>query len=316
MNNHTPNIEGDKKRTIIRRMLHYLGRICLGVLIAFIFFAITAKIMSGSVTTPGEAMSATDTQKYIFGYVIIYGIFTLLLAGVSFALKRFRATALTVVLFLVLGGLGGAAVVVYDTPSAARYDALQRANSCVALVITESGHGTGFSTNTGYLVTNYHVIDGANNLSVHYSKSTVPVIAGFSKEMDIAVLKISEDIPVCRWADSDKISAGSELYAVGWPYNPYGSSTTTKGIYSRTISPSDAVEVLGLSNNEYIQTDTVINPGNSGGPLSNSLGVIGINSGKLSSGGSSDIPEGIGYAISSNWAKSFVDNAISAYEKR
>lgn len=316
MNNHTSSIETGKKRTVIRKMLHYLGRICLGVVIAVIFFVITAMIMRGSVTTPGEAMSVADNQKYIFGYVVVYGFLTLLLTGVLFFLKRFRVTALTVVLFLVLGGLGGAAVLVYDTPSAARYDALKMASSCVALVVTDGGHGTGFSTNTGYLVTNYHVIEGAKSLSVHYSKDTAPLVAGFSKELDVAVLKISEDIPVCRWADSDKISAGSELYAVGWPYNPYGAPTLTKGIYSRTISSRDAVQVLGLSNSEYIQTDAVINPGNSGGPLSNSIGVIGINSGRLSSNDSSNIPEGIGYAISSNWARSFVDSTIASYKKQ
>ncbi len=313
-NNHDIDTEKCVKKHTKKR-LHKTKRIVLGFVIGIIYFVITAKIMSPSVTS-GEAMSATDNQKYIFGFVVIYGLLTLIFTGILFYIKRYRIAALIVILLWVFGGLAGAAVLVYDTPSAVRYDALKSANSCVALLVTDSGYGTGFSTKSGFLVTNYHVVEGASSLKVHYSKDTTPIVAGFSKEMDITVLKISENIPLCRWADSSSIKVGAELYVVGWPYNPYGSPTVTKGIYSRTISSNDAVNVLGLSNSEYIQTDAVINPGNSGGPLSDSRGVVGINTAKLSSSDNSDVPEGIGYAISSNWAKTFVDNTISSYEHK
>ena len=316
MNDNISGTKVVKKKSSFRKFLHYLGRVTLGVVVALILFVITAKIMSGSNTAPpGEAMSVADNQKYIFGYVVVYGMFTLVLAGIAFFAKRFRATALTVIGFLVLGGLGGAAVLVYDTPALKRYDAVATANRCVALVSTPTGHGTGFSIKKGYLVTNYHVIEGAESVNVHYSADSVPAVVGFSKEMDIAVLKITEDIPTCRWADSESITAGTELYAVGWPYNPYGLPTTTKGIYSRSISANEAAN-LGLSNSEFIQTDTSINPGNSGGPLSNSIGVIGINSARLSFGDNTDIPEGIAYAIGSKSAQPFVDKTILDYEKK
>ncbi len=317
MDNQDSKAKEDIKKNVHKKRFHKTKRIFLGIFIALVFFVITAKIMSPSVTTPSEVMSTSDNQRYIFGFVVVYGFLTAILASILFYKKIYRITAIIVIIFLILGGIGGAAVLIYDTPSLARYNAVKAANSCVALVITdENSYGTGFSTKSGYLITNYHVIEGSAGLKVHYSKDTTPVVAGYSKEMDIAVLRISENIPLCKWADSSKIEAGSELYAVGWPYNPYGTPTVTKGIYSRTISSGDAVKLLGLSNSEYIQTDAVINPGNSGGPLSNDLGVVGINTAKLSSEDSSDIPEGIGYAISSNWAKTFVDNTITSYENK
>src|SRR5680860_657928 len=106
MDNHHSGTEEKHIKTVPRKRFHKIKRISLGIIIALIFFVVAAKIMSPSVTTPGEAMSMADNQKYIFGFVVVYGLLTTILAGILFYKRIYRTTAIIVIIFLVLGGLG------------------------------------------------------------------------------------------------------------------------------------------------------------------------------------------------------------------
>ena len=149
----------------------------------------------------------------------------------------------------------------------------------------------------GHIVTNWHVVKGASQVSVQLSDGrTLPAtLAGADPRSDIAVLKVEGDglVPI-SFGDSEKVRVGQMVFAVG---NPFGlQETVTQGIISakgrRTTSEAA---------NEFFQTSTTINPGNSGGPLIDIHGrVIGINNFILSHSGGS---EGIGFAIPSNVAR-------------
>ena len=143
-----------------------------------------------------------------------------------------------------------------------------------AQVIPGLGSGAIISKE-GHVVTNYHVIEGVNEVVVTtQDKKTYPArILGASPQRDIAVLKIESkkaDFPALTFADSDAVRVGQLVLAVG---NPFGlSGTVTRGI----ISARD--RHLSDSSLDYLQTDAVINPGNSGGPLVNVRGeILGIN---------------------------------------
>ena len=168
--------------------------------------------------------------------------------------------------------------------------------------------GTGFLVSKdGYLLSNYHVISKADEISVVFKDSDkeydVEVI-GKDKESDIALLKIIEkgNYPFLKLTDSDKVNVGDIAVAIG---NPFGlSHTLTTGVIS-------AKGRTGLGNRyeDFLQTDVAINPGNSGGPLLNIYGeVIGINSMIFSQSGGSI---GIGFAISSKMAKRIMEDLQS-----
>ena len=138
------------------------------------------------------------------------------------------------------------------------------------------GMGTGFFINEFHIVTNYHVIKNFNKLSIYAFNHLFPItdvtIIGYDEEIDIAVLRINENIPhdFLRWADTAPI-IGSDVYALGHGMSQVWS--LTKGILSY-----DYRQNPGTSFVHYIQTDAVINSGNSGGPLMNEDGeVIGVN---------------------------------------
>ena len=163
--------------------------------------------------------------------------------------------------------------------------------------------GSGFVISSdGYIVTNYHVIDGATSVSVSFSDGTEydAVVVGGEESNDVAVLKIEATglTPVII-GNSDDILVGEMVTAIG---NPLGELTfsQTAGIVSavdRLITMSDGTKM------NMIQTDCTINSGNSGGPLFNAYGeVIGITSAKYSNNGSSSEAsiEGIGFAIPIN----------------
>ncbi len=163
--------------------------------------------------------------------------------------------------------------------------------------------GSGFIISPdGYIVTNNHVIDGADEISVTlHDNETLPAkLIGRDPKTDVALLKVDpkKDLPFVKWGDSDKARVGDWAMAIG---NPFGlGGTVTAGIISarnRDINqgPYD----------DFIQTDAAINRGNSGGPLFNMDGdVIGINSAIYSPSGGS---VGIGFAIPSAIAESVVD---------
>ena len=167
----------------------------------------------------------------------------------------------------------------------------------------QEGLGSGFIINEdGYVVTNYHVINGAQEVKVIFSdgKEVNAKVVNYDAERDIAVIKITDNVKmpgIAQLGDSSIVKAGEEVIAIGNPLGKEFSSTVTKGIIS---SPNRKMKTENGNVLDYIQTDAAINPGNSGGPLINSKGeVIGINTAKKVG---EDI-EGIGFAIPINEVK-------------
>ncbi|TLM63945.1 MAG: DegQ family serine endoprotease [Deltaproteobacteria bacterium] len=164
----------------------------------------------------------------------------------------------------------------------------------------ERSLGTGFIiSEDGYILTNDHVVDGADEIKVKLSDGRVfsGTIRGLDQKLDLALIKIEagKQLPVARLGDSDKLRIGEWVMAIG---NPFGlEQTVTVGIVSAKG------RVIGAGPyDDFIQTDASINPGNSGGPLFNMRGeVIGINTAIVPGG------QGIGFAIPVNMARQVVD---------
>ena len=160
--------------------------------------------------------------------------------------------------------------------------------------------GSGFIIDPkGYVVTNNHVVEGADKIKVILvgGKEYQATIKGRDPKTDLALIQIVNppaDLPFLKLGDSDAIQVGDWVMAVG---NPFGlGHTVTQGI----ISAKGRVIGAGPYDN-FLQTDASINPGNSGGPLLNLKGeVVGINTAILASG------QGIGFATPSNIAKSII----------
>ena len=171
------------------------------------------------------------------------------------------------------------------------------------------GIGSGFIINQeGYILTNYHVVKGAQEISVTLSNdvTTTAQIVNYDENQDVAMIKITDEsvkIPATvELGDSDALQPGEEVIAIGTPLSTELSSTVTKGIISAT-SRSVAVQ-SGVTMN-LIQTDAAINAGNSGGPLVNTKGeVVGINSSKISG----EAVEGIGFSIPINDIKDKIES--------
>jgi len=157
----------------------------------------------------------------------------------------------------------------------------------------------------GYIITNYHVIERADEIKVTlYDKRDYKGrVIGSDPKTDIAVLKISANgLPAAKWGNSDELQVGAFVLAFG---NPYGlSHTVTMGI----ISALGRADVGIAEYEDFIQTDAAINPGNSGGPLVNIKGeLIGINTAIFSRTGGY---QGIGFAVPSNMARSVMEHLI------
>lgn len=169
--------------------------------------------------------------------------------------------------------------------------------------VSSAAAGSGFVISSdGYIVTNYHVIDGASSIKVTFYDGTVydATLVGGEEDNDVAVLKIeATGLKPVIIGDSDNLHVGQTVTAIG---NPLGELTFSQssGIVSakdRMITLSDGTRI------NMLQTDCTINSGNSGGPLFNLYGeVIGITSAKYSNNGSSSEAtiEGIGFAIPMN----------------
>jgi len=160
----------------------------------------------------------------------------------------------------------------------------------------------------GYIVTNHHVVDGAEAIKIETADHRVfdAKVVGSDPPSDLAVLKIAADkLPVLTLADSDKARVGDVVLAVG---NPLGiGQTVTAGIVSakgRSTGLSDG------SFEDFLQTDAPINQGNSGGALVNATGqLIGVNSQILSPTGSNI---GIGFAIPANMVSNVMEQLIKS----
>lgn len=181
------------------------------------------------------------------------------------------------------------------------------------------GKGSGFLfRDSGYILTNNHVIEDADALEVKLHDGRIfdnaknkndVIVVGTDKETDLAVLRIGDGklkgLPVLPFADSTKIKIGQFAIAIGAPFNlDYSVSVghvSQKGRYEVNINTYE----------NYIQTDASINPGNSGGPLLNLRGeVMGVNEFIMTGGGFSRGSIGLSFAISSNLAKQVADSII------
>jgi len=175
------------------------------------------------------------------------------------------------------------------------------------------GLGSGFVIDkSGHVVTNFHVIDGADQIEVSFSnQDTLPAtLVGSDPSTDLAVLKVdatARALAPLPLGDSERVAVGDPVVAIG---NPFGlERTVTAGIVSalqrRVTAPN------GFAIDQVIQTDAPINSGNSGGPLFNAAGeVIGVNS-QIQTGGGGGGNVGIGFAVPSNTVKSVVGQILA-----
>ena len=206
----------------------------------------------------------------------------------------------------------------YDTSDGmAGEDIYKKVNPSVVSVISTTAEGTGSGSGVimskdGYIITNNHVVDGAQSVSVQLSDGTSldAKIIGTDEQTDLAVIKVTptSDLTAAEFGDSDELEPGEYAYAIGSPGGVQFANTITGGRISainRDLTVNDRVMTL-------IQTDASINNGNSGGALINKYGqVVGITSAKLSGNafGSATV-EGMGFAIPINTAKDIVDELI------
>jgi serine protease Do len=174
---------------------------------------------------------------------------------------------------------------------------------------TSSGSGV-FISADGYILTNNHVIDSAQQLQVIFAdgKQQDATLVGTDQYSDLAVLKIPASAPaVAKLGDSDALNPGETVIAIGSPLGDF-KNTVTVGVISATGRSIDTG--LGYSIDSLIQTDAAINQGNSGGPLVNLAGeVVAINTLIIRSSGSGTVAEGLGFAIPINTAR-FVSEQI------
>ena len=175
---------------------------------------------------------------------------------------------------------------------------------------TEQGLGSGvIMSKDGYILTNNHVIDGADDITVSLpdKRELKAELIGTDPRTDIAVIKVKEtDLPVLSFGDSDQLRVGEWVMAVG---NPFGfEHTVTAGIVSAKGRGGVLENGGRYFYQDFIQTDAAINPGNSGGALVDLDGnLMGINTAIFSRGGGF---QGIGFAIPSNMARDIMTRLI------
>ena len=170
--------------------------------------------------------------------------------------------------------------------------------------------GSGFIVrNDGYIYTNYHVVEGADQIDVKLKdeREFQARIVGTDEKTDVAVIKIeASNLPVVQFADSDAVRVGQIAFAIGAPFKL--DYTFTYGVVSGK-SRSKLISTGGYSISDYLQTDASINPGNSGGPLCDIDGkVIGMNT--LING----LNRGLGFAIPSNLADEIGQQLIAGHK--
>ena len=174
---------------------------------------------------------------------------------------------------------------------------------------SSSGTGVIFSTE-GYIVTNHHVIEGAQAITVLLTDERIleATLVGTDAVSDLAVLHVEEgNLTAAEFGDSTQLRVGDSVAAIGDPLGSEFRGTLTNGIVS-AINRDVTMEGRTMT---LIQTNAAINSGNSGGPLINCYGqVIGINTLKIGDNASSAGVEGLGFAIPSATVKEIVDQLI------
>ena len=205
-----------------------------------------------------------------------------------------------------LASLPSISTLVEDIEDAVVSISVEAVSRGVFMDFNDEGAGTGMVIRPdGYIVTNYHVIQGAHDIKINLWNGDAhdAAIVGYDRITDLAVLKIdAENLTTIKMGDSDVINVGDWVVALGNALALKGGPTVTLGIVSardRTVS-TERGDLYGL-----IQTDAAINDGNSGGPLINLRGeVVGINTAILRRA------QGIGFAVGSSAAQPIIDTLI------
>jgi serine protease Do len=170
--------------------------------------------------------------------------------------------------------------------------------------------GSGFIiAATGIVVTNNHVIEGADSFEISLSDGTIlpAVLVGRDSETDLAVLRARSPraLPFVRWGDSDQARVGDWAIAIGSPFG-LGNSLSVGVISGRNR------DLQAGRFDDFLQTDAAINRGNSGGPLFNARGeVVGVNTAIVSPGGNGGGSVGVGFAVPSNQARKIVTDILA-----
>jgi S1-C subfamily serine protease len=197
------------------------------------------------------------------------------------------------------------------SPGVVNIHSTSYARDWFGFVEAQEGSGSGsILDREGNILTNYHVIQGAQKLAVSFGgqKNYAAKVIGGDPDTDLAVIRLvetpSEPLTIVPLGDSDKLAVGQKVLAIG---NPFGlDRTLTTGVISGLQRPIRARNNRPIEG--AIQTDASINPGNSGGPLLDSHGrMIGINSQILSPSGAS---AGVGFAVPVNIAKRVIPQLI------
>ena len=176
---------------------------------------------------------------------------------------------------------------------------VEEATQSVVRIELSNGSASGFifktdNNGSAYVMTNYHVIEGAWSVTVwvNDSRQYQGKVLGYDGKRDLAVVEICcGQFKALPFGDSDRVKAGEDVIAIGYPLNISASATVTRGIVSAT-------RYDGFWNAFVIQTDAPINPGNSGGPLLSSDGrVVGINTASNAYSTDGRPVDGVGWAI-------------------
>lgn len=183
-------------------------------------------------------------------------------------------------------------------------------------MMQQSSSGSGFVVDAGgVVVTNNHVVEGANRFQVSFQNGSVldATLVGRDPETDLAVLRVRAARPLTwvRWGDSDAVQVGQWAIAIGSPFG-LGNSVSVGVISGRNR------DLQSGRFDDFLQTDAAINRGNSGGPLFNARGeVIGVNTAIVSPGGAAGGSVGVGFAVPSNLARQVVqDISTLGYVRR
>ncbi|MBK9164388.1 MAG: trypsin-like peptidase domain-containing protein [Acidobacteria bacterium] len=247
----------------------------------------------------------------------------IILLGLSPPLRRsasrprsFLATAIGGKLAICCSSLNNIEVYKAIAPGVAFINTTSYTQSWWGDVQEGRGNGSGSVIDAqGHILTNYHVIEGAQRITVNFGGDRVfpAKLIGGDPDTDLAVIKIdppASGLTVVALGDSDKLEVGQKVLAIG---NPFGlDRTLTTGVISGLQRPIRARNNRPID--AAIQTDASINRGNSGGPLLDKFGrMIGINSQILSPAGGS---VGVGFAVPVNTAKRIVPQLIQFGEVR